>query len=581
MVDTATEPAAAAPPARPRRLDARVPAVLGLYLLASLALNHRVVGHLGSASTGRIQSDAGLFTWWLGWASFSLTHGLNPLYSTWMNYPAGVNAMWNTAVPVLGMLFAPVTLAFGALVAYNVAMILGPVASGFALLLAARPYVPRLWPRAVAGLAYGFSPFMVAHAAVGHLNLVWMVLPPALLAAVHAILLREQPRPLRAGVLLGVVFAGQTLLYTQTVALGAVALVVTAAVLAARWPGRARERARQVGLAAAGCAVTYAVLCAYPLYLILAGPSRPRVPIREPGEYVTDLANLVVPTEVTWWRPFAPAAGQLRGYYGEQGGYLGIPLLAVLVLTMLLCRRPAVRVTASVGALLVLLSLGPHLVLLGRDTGVPGPWLVVSWLPLVHQAEPMRMQAFVALCVALLLAYWLDRLGGFRPAWVRAGCGVLTALALLSWLPSDALRTVPISVPAAFTGDALRPGDVVESYPAATGAWETGGAALQWQAAAGMRYRLTSGYFIGSDAARPLLLESPPSAFRQGVTALARGGPPPEPAAARDGLRRSGVTVVAVAGPAAGNPRVLGWTRLVTGVRGEEADGAWLFRLPR
>ena len=527
------------------------------YLLVSLAIHHRVIIDLSAVTTGRVSADAGLFTWWLAWVPYAIGHGENPLYTTWMHYPVGVNAMWNTAVPVLAVLFAPVTLAAGAVVAYNAAMILGPVASGIALVLALHPYVGRLWPRAVAGLVYGFSPFMLAHASVGHLNLVWAVFPPALVYTVHAILIREQPRPLRAGFLLGAAFAVQTGIYTQTVALGALALLVAALVLAVRWPGFAVMRARQVGIAAASCIGTYAVLCAYPLYLLLAGPSRPRVPIRRPGEYVTDLANVVVPTELTWWQPFPPRlAGQMRGYPGEQGGYLGIVLLAVLLLAVVGIRRAPVRVTAAVGLLLLVLSLGPSIVVSGRDTGVPGPWVAVADVPLVHEAEPMRLQQFVALCVAILLAYWVDHVARARPKWAVAAA----VLAVATWIPADGVRVSRVDVPAVFTSDALKPGDVVETYPPANGVWEAGGAALQWQVASGLRYRTTSGYFIGADAEHPLLLEAPPSLFQIGSAAITMGQPPPDPVATRRELHGKAVTTDTV---------------------GVDTGGTWLFRLPR
>ncbi len=101
--------------------------------------------------------------------------------------------MWNTPVPVLATLFAPVTLTAGPVAAYNVAMILGPVVSGLALALALGVWVERWWPRAAAGLLYGFSPFVIAHSSVGHLNLVWAVLPPAMLWLLHGLLVAPAP----------------------------------------------------------------------------------------------------------------------------------------------------------------------------------------------------------------------------------------------------------------------------------------------------------------------------------------------------------------------------------------------------
>ena len=200
---------------------------------------------------------------------------------------------------MLAALFAPITLTAGPVAAYNVAMILGPVVSGLALALALGAWVERWWPRAAAGLLYGFSPFVdraqlgrapqprVGRAAAG----------PAVAAARTA---RRTPPPAvadrrarRGGVRL------QTGIYTQTVALCAVLLVVLALMLAVRWPRRGGAQGAGRAAGRGGVPGTYAVLCAYPLYLLLAGPGRPRSEIREPETTNSDAANLLVPTPLT------------------------------------------------------------------------------------------------------------------------------------------------------------------------------------------------------------------------------------------------------------------------------------------
>ena len=144
----------------------RVPAApafaltVAAYLAGSLALHHRLLPQLTTATAGWTSSDSYQFVWWIRWLPWSLAHGDDPLYTTYLHAPLGVNGMWNTPVPVLAALFAPVTLTAGPVAAYNVAMILGPVVSGLALALALGVWVERWWPRAAAGLLYGFSPFV-------------------------------------------------------------------------------------------------------------------------------------------------------------------------------------------------------------------------------------------------------------------------------------------------------------------------------------------------------------------------------------------------------------------------------------
>jgi hypothetical protein len=557
-----------------------------VYLAASLALHHRLLLQLTTATAGWNSSDSYQFVWWIRWLPWSLAHGHNPLFTGYFHAPFGVNGMWNTPVPVLATLFAPITLTAGPIAAYNVAVVLGPVVSGLALALALGPWIERWWPRAVAGLLYGFSPFAIAHTSVGHLNLLWAVLPPVLLWVIHALLIAPDPRPWRTGALAGLAFAVQTGIYTQTVALSAVVLVVVAVVLALRWPGAAVRRLPVVLRGIAACLATYAVLCAYPLYLLLAAPGRPLDEIREPEVTNSDAANVLVPTYLTKFQTrLAPLAEQLHTHSGEQGGYVGVALLLVVVAAVLTVRRPLVRIVAVVGLAAWVLSLGVDLVVLGHDTGVAMPWRPIEDVPLVGEIESMRLQMVVALCVAIVVALWLDHLAAARRRLRRSAALVGTGLAVLTWLPADEQLVAPAVVPTYFASGA--PGvtgtDVVETYPRTTVEWRGGARPMLWQVMSGFAYRTTGGYFIGSEPGHDVLFEAPASDYEMAAVRVGRGGSPPSDragAAAREQLLGLGVTAIVVVPEGADVAAVLNWTRRVSGAPGQQIDDAWLFRFP-
>lgn len=557
-----------------------------LYLTVSIALNHRVLGGFTHSSIGWVTADADLFAWWLHWTSWSLAHGQDPLFTVYQHFPVGVNAMWNTTVPLLGLVFAPVTLTAGPVAAYNTSMILGPVVSGLAMTAALGRYVTRWSPRIVSGALYAFGPFHLAHMSVGHLNLVWSVMPAFLLYTVHILFARPLRQPVLVGALIGVVFAAQTVLYTQTLALGVLMLVVTAAVLAVRWPRRARQALPAMATAGLACVGTYAVLCAYPLYLILAGPARPGAQIRNPEYSGADAYNAIVPTYLNLIRPVPDGlAGRLQGHTGEQGGYIGIAVAGLLVYIVLTVRSTAIRIAATVGAIAFVLSLGPTLVLLGEHTGIPLPWRAVTAVPLLSQAEPVRLQIFVSLCIAMIVALWLDHVRNMQHRTERRFAIALTCVAVVSWLPADMQAAQSATSPTFFAtaSNYLAPADVVETYPRLNGNWQEGAAPLRWQLISGMAYRTTGGYFIGSDGDNDVLTETPWNAYQLGAREIAEGrmAPGDEGAdAAWRELRSTGVTVVIVAPPLKGDlVQILDWTSRVTGTIGEQVDDVWLFRL--
>ncbi|WP_181780908.1 hypothetical protein [Pseudonocardia pini] len=544
------------------------------YLAVSLLLQRRVLGDLTGTAVGRVSADATGFTWWLAHTAHALATGANPLLTDLQNYPTGVNALWNTAVPLLGLVLAPITLTAGPTAAFDVGMILGPVASGTAAAWALGGIVRSRVARAVAGGLYAFSPFVLAHLQAGHLNLVWAVLPPVLLGLAHRLFVRDLTRPWLLGVLTGLALALQAWLYTQTLAVGVLMLVVLAAILAVRYPRRAAARLGGLVRAGLACVGTFLLVAGYPLYLVLAGPARPRPPIRSPDYGSADLANTLTPTWVTLLRGATPA---MQANLGEQGGYLGLAVL-LLALVGLVRGGTAVRVTVVTGLVAWVLALGPRLYLATEPVGVDLPWRVLLDVPLVAEIEPVRLQVVVTLAVAVLAGLALD----LRER-ARVGGAVLVGLVVLLWLPADAHRVTPATAQA-------RPalvGEVVETWPRITSNWYGGPDALRDQMASDFSYCLVGGYFIGSDPAHPVLIESAWNPYQQGaawaelVAGPWRGLPPPsDPEGAAADLGARGVTVVVVTPRPGSDPApVLDWTGRVTGSAGEWRDGAWTFRL--
>ena len=149
-------------------------ALLAGYVAASCAWWHELLPHLGRKTLGGGLLDPGLFIWWLRWTPFAIGHGLNPLHTDYLSALAGVSAMWNTSVFALGTVFAPITLLFGPVVSFNLALILGPPLSAWTAAMWLSRHA-RMLPAALGGLLFGFSPFVIEHSRAGHLNFSWLI----------------------------------------------------------------------------------------------------------------------------------------------------------------------------------------------------------------------------------------------------------------------------------------------------------------------------------------------------------------------------------------------------------------------
>src|SRR5256886_17399565 len=155
-----------------------------------------------------VGGDPQLAIWFLRWQEFALAHGHNLLFTTYLDAPDGVNLMWNTTAPLLGVALAPLTATLGGVFAYNVAETLGLATSAMAAFVMIRRYVRApdtigTVAALVGGALFGFSPYMAAHA-LGHPPAVILFTAPLMLLVVDDLFLRQTRRPTRGGMALGV-----------------------------------------------------------------------------------------------------------------------------------------------------------------------------------------------------------------------------------------------------------------------------------------------------------------------------------------------------------------------------------------
>jgi hypothetical protein len=187
---------------RNRRTDLAVALVClagALYLTSGLWLspNNRVVSHN--------QGDQALFEWLLTYQAHALTHFHNPLWTTLLNYPIGVNLAVNTSMVFVGTVVAPVTMLLGPSVAFALVLTLNLALSPFAWYWVLSRHVTRTRAAAVlGGLFCGFAPGIVSHANA-HLNFTAQYLVPIIVWRVAK--LREPGKAVRNGLILGVLVA--------------------------------------------------------------------------------------------------------------------------------------------------------------------------------------------------------------------------------------------------------------------------------------------------------------------------------------------------------------------------------------
>ena len=488
----------------------RYPALLGVLALAVylgvfiIGFALPVISHLDVPNLRQYWTDPQFYTWSLRWWPYAVSHGINPLFSNQIGAPQGYSLAWASTAPSVDLLMWPVTAAFGVLVSYNMVLLLVPPLCAWTAFIAARRLTGRFWASLLAGAVYGLSPFELAHDWQGQPNLTLIALFPLMVY----LLLRWWDGTLgKTGfvswttVTLALQFYTFNEAFAELTVVWAGGLVIGFAV--AGRPAR-RKVARLAGLTS--LAYLGAVVLSAP-YLIYALRHYQGALTREGPAFSLQFARLIIPTSQQMFG-LTPLIAY-SNHIGRSGvdEYVGVPLIAVLVLLGVFAWSGKINRLLAIGFVLVLvLAAGPYLVIT-RHLTYTLPWAGLWRLPIARSAEPARFIILGLLVLALALAQWLAAPTKSRLATGARWClGLLAVAAVITDTPSSypavnpippgskppaAMRPVNQLPPFLTRGlyrQYLRPGEIVIFL---TG---RGNAGMLFQAEANFYFRIAGGF---------------------------------------------------------------------------------------
>jgi hypothetical protein len=441
---------------RSKRLStpwAREATVLAGFLAAGVAVTWPRASYI----TGRLPwgEDQSQYVWSFWWVARQVTHVGNPWFTTHLAAPVGVQLGYDTLMPLLGVLMAPITLLFGPSATYNLLAIVTPGLAAYAMYRAARLWLPSRVGAVAAGAFYGLSGMLGSqdwlhiHTATG-----FVFLPLTLEAAVR---LRRHPSPSR-GILLGLVVGAAMLVDQEAAVLSAALAALTLIPWLLRRPGAASLRAVALG-------TLTATLIAGPQLVAMAqaagrgGPAPP--PTRDYVKYAAELPSLFAPSPRLADYGMAGLASVYRAHTATESlATFGLVLSLLAALGLVISwRRPGARKLALLWLGSAALALGPTLYV-GTRAYVPlaGSWhglrvsllMPYTWLiqipGLASFREPDRLALLGLVGAALLAGAAVDWLR--QHAWpmiiVVAVLGALEA----GWPGNPGQMTAPTALPA-------------------------------------------------------------------------------------------------------------------------------------
>lgn len=408
-----------------------------LYSLAAVVLFFQRGLGTGTTYLGG-GTDPSLYIWMFQFLPDALVHLHNPLLLAPAWAPTGLNITQATTTPGLALMAWPITAVVGPVVAFNIVSMAAPALAATSAFLFASAFTERWGAALVSGWLFGFSTYVFA-ALLGHLQVDFVAFVPlAFLAVVQRS--RRRIRLISYVVWLVLVLVAQFLTSLETFATMGLFLFLFTAVAEASCSGgigrvlRLRRGNLLLGLMAAG------MLAAVIMSPFMAAffKDYTRIPLEQgnSGYWSLDLLDFVVPTPVTWigGRLALPIARHFTGNWSEDLGYVGLPLLSIIVLAAWNRRRERLAwpliVLFVVGAVC---TLGPHLHVFGRRV-FDLPWIYIGRLPLLSNAQPGRLMVFVLLAMSGLAALWIERLprGQLGATLLLAGAAMFTLPASIS-----------------------------------------------------------------------------------------------------------------------------------------------------
>jgi hypothetical protein len=372
--------------------------------------------------------------------------------------------------------------------------------------------------------------------------------------------------------------------------------VVFFGIMAVARRSRVRDYLRPVGYGLLVAGGVTLVVCAYPLWFQFFGPQKYHGLPFDPSVYSTDPATYFAFSRES----LAGAGGVVPRFVlsaTEENGFFGFPLMIfVAVLAGWLWRRYLViRAATATAVIFALLAMGSRITLHGVKTGIPGPYALIAWLPVVDLVTPTRLTLMMIPMIGIILAIGINEAirlapgganaGGSRARWVTIWT-VAVVGALLPAAPTPLTAKDRGPVPAFIADGTWRryvpDGRTIVPVPLSASYQPDG---IWWSADQLQDFPIPRGYFLGptSPADRQAIFGAPPRPTSDLLRHVSDTGTVPvvndqDRAAARTDLAYWRAAIV-VLQPGPSEEALWKTTSELLGAQPRWVDGVWIWKV--
>lgn len=358
------------------------------------------------------KGDPGAFIWFLSWWPYAILHGLNPFLEKYAWAPYGQNLAWVNSIPALAIFMGPVTYYFGPVVSYNIIALLSPPLAALSMFIFTYYFTKRLFPSFFAGYFFGFSSYMIGELR-GAPNLYVIFLIPVLFL-ICIMFMKKQIKKTYfiffMCITLIIQFCISPEIFTTVTFFGFISWVVGIIVFRKDY----KNFLCLFKYLAVSYFLSFIILSPYFYYMYIGFSqfSAPSSLLLYYNRYnVANVLEYIIPTPITYLggNAFIPLTNSFIGNWNEMGAYLGLPLIAILIIYII--RNWGAKHVKFLSIMLLVVffaSLGTP-IRVGDISIGPGPGILILLIPLLHIATPVRFSMYISFIASIIIALFLGK----------------------------------------------------------------------------------------------------------------------------------------------------------------------------
>jgi hypothetical protein len=378
------------------------------YVLVSYLLFAFSIGwHLPTRYIGQSSHDQMQFLWTLYWWPFAISHHINPLFSTYIWHPYGIDlSIAPASAPGASFIALPITLLFGTVASYNLLIIIGNALSAFFTFLITKYLANSYKAGIIAGLLFGFSTYQFVQVTHLHVELTFLI---PLIGYLCLLFWEKKIHSITFILLVGLCLTLQYLFAIEVFVTLTLFIGIFAIIFMFVYPEHLKKLL-QLLIHLSGAYVLCIILLSPFIYFALKN-NIPTEPIYNTVRYSIDPLNFIIPTKVTYIgaNAFAQLSRTFLGNITENSAYLGIPALVIIIIyAVTYWHEKMTRVLFFIFLSFVILSLGPKLHIAGYIT-ITLPEYFMNKVPIINQLLPSRLTVYIFFVASLMIGLWIGK----------------------------------------------------------------------------------------------------------------------------------------------------------------------------